>query len=93
MDDEPDSYFVDNVSFHEYGLGLAESEQSFDVYPNPAKKNFSINTEHNSIIEIYDVLGKRVERFTAKNYQSVICLLYTSPSPRDKRQSRMPSSA
>ena len=24
---------------------------------------------------------------------SKICLLYTSPSPRDKRQSRMPSSA
>ena len=72
MDDEPDSYFVDNVSFHEYGLGLAESEQWFDIYPNPAKKTFSINTEHNSIIEIYDVLGKRVERFTAKNYQSVV---------------------
>ena len=25
--------------------------------------------------------------------ESYICLLYTSPSPRDKRQSRMPSSA
>ena len=25
--------------------------------------------------------------------RNVICLLYTSPSPRDKRQSRMPSSA
>ena len=25
--------------------------------------------------------------------QFIICLLYTSPSPRDKRQSRMPSSA
>ena len=25
--------------------------------------------------------------------QSYYCLLYTSPSPRDKRQSRMPSSA
>ena len=25
--------------------------------------------------------------------QSICCLLYTSPSPRDKRQSRMPSSA
>ena len=25
--------------------------------------------------------------------ESNICLLYTSPSPRDKRQSRMPSSA
>ena len=28
---------------------------------------------------------------TADQYN--ICLLYTSPSPRDKRQSRMPSSA
>ena len=29
-----------------------------------------------------------------KEYSAVIdCLLYTSPSPRDKRQSRMPSSA
>ena len=27
------------------------------------------------------------------NAISGICLLYTSPSPRDKRQSRMPSSA
>ena len=25
--------------------------------------------------------------------ESALCLLYTSPSPRDKRQSRMPSSA
>ena len=25
--------------------------------------------------------------------KKLICLLYTSPSPRDKRQSRMPSSA
>ena len=30
-----------------------------------------------------------------KDFVSVLtaCLLYTSPSPRDKRQSRMPSSA
>ena len=28
-----------------------------------------------------------------RNKESVTCLLYTSPSPRDKRQSRMPSSA
>ena len=25
--------------------------------------------------------------------KKIVCLLYTSPSPRDKRQSRMPSSA
>ena len=30
--------------------------------------------------------------FAASNVDEV-CLLYTSPSPRDKRQSRMPSSA
>ena len=34
----------------------------------------------------------RVARFLSNEpYQG--CLLYTSPSPRDKRQSRMPSSA
>ena len=27
------------------------------------------------------------------NDKNPVCLLYTSPSPRDKRQSRMPSSA
>ena len=29
----------------------------------------------------------------ASNSDFTFCLLYTSPSPRDKRQSRMPSSA
>ena len=31
--------------------------------------------------------------FDSDNHTSATCLLYTSPSPRDKRQSRMPSSA
>ena len=30
---------------------------------------------------------------TAIDYEDVSCLLYTSPSPRDQRGSRMPSSA
>ena len=34
-----------------------------------------------------------VKRLFAKATLEVACLLYTSPSPRDKRQSRMPSSA
>ena len=43
--------------------------------------------------------GKRVPLTIRKRGYMVICknssgcLLYTSPSPRDKRQSRMPSSA
>ena len=39
---------------------------------------------------VMDILTQRAERYP--NLSS-ICLLYTSPSPRDKRQSRMPSSA
>ena len=31
--------------------------------------------------------------FLSQTMLDIICLLYTSPSPRDKRQSRMPSSA
>ena len=34
-----------------------------------------------------------IERDIFKIIDHDICLLYTSPSPRDKRQSRMPSSA
>ena len=39
--------------------------------------------------------GKGYERDWIKNsiYQCYVCLLYTSPSPRDLSTSRMPSSA
>ena len=40
---------------------------------------------------------KALEWYNSEEYKPVrqirFCLLYTSPSPRDKRQSRMPSSA
>ena len=39
-------------------------------------------------IHMAGILGHRI----ADDYSGA-CLLYTSPSPRDKRQSRMPSSA
>ena len=40
---------------------------------------------------ILDIKGLKVGQ--AQNTEAKTCLLYTSPSPRDKRQSRMPSSA
>ena len=44
-----------------------------------------------------DVINLETQLQVAKevidNLQKQLCLLYTSPSPRDKRQSRMPSSA
>ena len=38
-----------------------------------------------------DIFGKGVQSFGPGLY--VLCLLYTSPSPRDRTRSRMPSSA
>ena len=40
------------------------------------------------VCNIIVVSGNSINFIRSKN-----CLLYTSPSPRDKRQSRMPSSA
>ena len=36
---------------------------------------------------------RNINLTVAEGDLTLVCLLYTSPSPRDKRQSRMPSSA
>ena len=44
----------------------------------------------------YDIVRKALGRMKPSKSDALYeytCLLYTSPSPRDKRQSRMPSSA
>ena len=53
------------------------------------------------VMEGYTVMGTELGNYFKKQgvwpsdvyLQAGVCLLYTSPSPRDKRQSRMPSSA
>ena len=41
-----------------------------------------------------DIVNQALKKFGPPIYvRHEVCLLYTSPSPRDKRQSRMPSSA
>ena len=42
------------------------------------------------IVAVLDMRGERVYQITGGR---VNCLLYTSPSPRDRQKSRMPSSA
>ena len=43
--------------------------------------------------ELYDENGKLLSRSSYKEGEIWTCLLYTSPSPRDAHESRMPSSA
>ena len=44
-------------------------------------------------IETCVELSRAIEAEFDRDTEDFSCLLYTSPSPRDKRQSRMPSSA
>ena len=59
----------------------------------------SLNTESknlfNLILKNWEELDDSLKTKLIKiwNVLTYNCLLYTSPSPRDKRQSRMPSSA
>ena len=53
---------------------------------------------YTSIVNFYEdgqmLRNGRKERAREEKVANIVsCLLYTSPSPRDKRQSRMPSSA
>ena len=70
----------------------------------PAVRIDSIRPEKPEEIEAYEVkvsksAYKKTLKASALNRVRLVevfnrgCLLYTSPSPRDKRQSRMPSSA
>ena len=49
--------------------------------------------KHDNPFKFVEIRGEVIGEITGKEARDNICLLYTSPSPRDKRQYRMPSSA
>ena len=87
---------IDQILFDEYALDLTKVQVRFDI-----------DDEQNPFWIVY--LGKRgiikdvvtMEKVLIINARDindytaydVDCLLYTSPSPRDRQKSRMPSSA
>ena len=46
-----------------------------------------------AVLEELNVSVERFNLYEMKNALTTLCLLYTSPSPRDRTRSRMPSSA
>ena len=57
----------------------------------PCKKAPTIDGYCNKVIDYYWL--KSVKKSTIIRQKYMSCLLYTSPSPRDRTRSRMPSSA
>ena len=53
---------------------------------------FGERTDDQPLLIGPDEMNAARERIDSEDL-ALLCLLYTSPSPRDKRQSRMPSSA
>ena len=75
---------IAELNHHGWVMDMLGCERS---YNNPM--NIHVNCTKGDLSDI----AARFMSNLAKCDESVTCLLYTSPSPRDKRQSRMPSSA
>ena len=78
--------------------GYGDEPSSHWLEITPGTKNKLGKSITVGVSETADMPGKRIKipqvphtyRFISVNYS---CLLYTSPSPRDRTRSRMPSSA
>ena len=71
---------------------LQAPENAMDQYNRIADAILTLDTmaERICIMESEPERSKEMRRLLVDNYS---CLLYTSPSPRDRTRSRMPSSA
>ena len=74
------------------GIQFNSSQSTFK------NESYAIMDEVVSVMSQFSDINVRIAGHTDSqgaedNNQRLSCLLYTSPSPRDKRQSRMPSSA
>ena len=76
-------------------IGVPSNDFNQEAKTNTEVKNFcEVNFNVDFIMtETSNVRGKNAHPLFKYIEKNLGCLLYTSPSPRDKRQSRMPSSA
>ena len=83
------------------GQPLPAGARPAEPLPDPSDWTFELIERYHAAIAAtaerfgLDTYPNQLEIITAEQMMDAYssCLLYTSPSPRDKRQSRMPSSA
>ena len=69
-----------------------EEEAYYRNHPHPTPF-FEAHREAHDVIAQHLLAEKRYAEGRIRFAENMYCLLYTSPSPRDRQKSRMPSSA
>ena len=77
---------------HAFGIIGSAFMPISDIFPDAGITFWDVAHETNGGL-IADGYTRATGKMSMVIAQNGPCLLYTSPSPRDKRQSRMPSSA
>ena len=97
-----DQKFIDlNQSIRDSLIKLIDGEGNYQCVPMQGSGTFAVESmissltpkDANILILINGAYGQRMKKMCAYLNRNMICLLYTSPSPRDGLLSRMPSSA
>ena len=83
--EEEDSRFLTDEFIQDRLHRLADNDNDFDIIHR------TLYRVHQRVASSYQIRDRVLIAGDAAHVNN--CLLYTSPSPRDKRQSRMPSSA
>ena len=86
-----EEYWHDEVTAYCTAFGILGERET-------PKEDFDQSTDFNNLVSYFPTDTIHVATFLNKEYSTkkiyfYVCLLYTSPSPRDRQKSRMPSSA
>ena len=85
-----DVVYIDKISWDAFADGEGFKWWEFRQRPNNTYEEFQFLQKN---LVHADMLALSVYASTNVGYERNTCLLYTSPSPRDRTRSRMPSSA